>query len=118
MNTCENCGRTSESVEIAKLSICNHTAQLCVTCTHILSQVSNKERFFSLVRNKNAQSSNNDMQKVHKQLTALISIGLLLIACIGSIGIVQNTNLFSVMTVQQPEHQVEYLSFAILNQYK
>lgn len=116
--TCENCSRTSESVEIVKLSIRNHTAQLCVTCAQILSQVTNEDRFFSLVRNKSAQSSNNDMQKVHKQLSALIGVGLIFIACIVSIGIMQNTDIINTMTMQQLEQHIEYLSFANLNQFK
>lgn len=116
--TCENCGRTSEYVEITNLSIRNHTAQLCVTCAQILSQVTNHERFLTLVRNKSALSSNKEMQKVHKQISALIGVGVLFIACIASVGIVKNVDLITAMIMQQPEQQVEYLSFAVLNQLK
>lgn len=116
--TCENCGRTSEVVEITKLTICNHTAQLCVTCAQILSQVTNHERFLSLVRSKGVVSSNKEMQKVHKQLSALIGVGVFFIACIASIGIVKNVDFISAMMIQQPDQQVEYLSFAVLNKFK
>ncbi|MEO4054584.1 DNA polymerase III subunit delta [Solibacillus sp. CAU 1738] len=115
--TCENCGRTTESVELNKLVISGHVAHVCIMCAHVLSQGTNRERFFSLVRNKNVQSSNSEMQIIHQKLSAMILVGLFFIVCIAGFGVAQNINTFSEIPVQHAEQQIEYLTFAVLNRF-
>ncbi|WP_332648516.1 DNA polymerase III subunit delta [Lysinibacillus sp. 54212] len=114
---CENCGRTNSVAEIICMSIQGHVAELCVTCTHILSQASNQDRFLSIVRQKTAQQSNAEMKRVHRLLTGLIAVGMLAIVVIaGVVGAAEN--LGTVVDQSKDHSNIEYLSFAILNQFK
>ena len=111
--TCENCGRTN--LEIETLSIDGHVAEVCLMCAYVLAQ--NKERFLQLVRSKTAHHSNEEMKQQHKLLSSLIAVGIVGVFAIIGIGIVENLNTFP-GTTATIEQNTEYLSFAILNQFK
>ena len=111
--TCENCGRTN--LEIETLSIDGHVAEVCLMCAYVLAQ--NKERFLQLVRSKTASNSNEEMKQQHKLLSNLIAVGIVGIFAIIGIGIAENLNTFP-GTTATIEQNTEYLSFAILNQFK
>ncbi|WP_154661607.1 hypothetical protein [Bacillus ndiopicus] len=113
MNCCENCGRAANIVEMNKLSIEGHVAELCVACHYVLAQESQRARFFTLVRSKDKQSSNSEMQKVHRQLSLLIGAGIFVIACLSGVAIADNMDILQTASVQQ-QH---YLTFAELNRY-
>ena len=111
--TCENCGRTE--LEIQTLRIDDHVAAVCLMCAHVLAQ--NKERFLQLVRSKTADHSNEEMKEKHKLLSRLIAVGIVGGLAIIGIGIAENLNAFS-GTTAIIEQNTEYLSFAILKQFK
>ena len=117
---CENCGRSSEQVEIEQLSLRGHVATLCLTCTRILCQTTNEERFIQLVRKKNIKSSNIEMQKIHKTLSALIAVGTLFVVVIFAFGVVKNVETVASIfeNVDSLKQKNEYLSFGFLNQFK
>lgn len=87
---CENCERTNESIEIQRVTVNQHTAMLCQACAHILTLPKNNNRFFQLVRKKNMDDSNKEMQKVHQLLSAFIAVGALFLVVIVAAGIAQN----------------------------
>ena len=111
--TCENCGRTN--LEIETLRIDGHVAEVCLMCAYVLAQ--NKERFLQLVRSKTASNSNEEMKQQHKLLSSLITVGIVGIFAIIGIGIAENLNTFP-GTTATIEQNTEYLSFAILKQFK
>lgn len=111
--TCENCGRTN--LEIEKLKIDGHMAEVCLMCAYVLAQ--NKERFLQLMRSKTADHSNEEMKEKHKLLSSLIVVGVVGIFAIVGIGVAENLNTFP-GTTASIEQNTEYLSFAILNQFK
>ena len=117
---CENCGRSSEVVEIEQLTLRGHIAQVCVTCAHILSQPTNEKRFFQLVRRKNSDASNPEMKKVHQLMSTLIAVGMLMIVTLVTFGVVQNfdTVLGISADADSLKQTHDYLSFALLNQFK
>lgn len=87
---CENCNRTIESIKLQRVTIHQHTAMLCLACAHILTLPNNKNRFFQLVRKKQMNDSNKEMQKVHRLLSAFIAVGALFLVVIATAGIAQN----------------------------
>ncbi|KYG90711.1 hypothetical protein A0U40_06990 [[Bacillus] sp. KCTC 13219] len=109
MNCCENCGRVAGIVEINQLTIEGHVAELCLACHYVLAQESQRARFFTLVRSKDKQTSNSEMQKVHRNLSFLIATGVFAIACLSGIVIVDNLDLLQTASAQN------YLTFAELN---
>ena len=111
--TCENCGRTN--IEMETLRIDGHVAELCVTCAYVLAQ--NQERFFKMIRSKSMKQSNVAMKKQHKLLSGLIVAGLVGIFAIIGVGMAENLNMFP-GTTEAIEQNTEYLTFAILNQFK
>ena len=111
--TCENCGRTN--LEIETLRMDGHVAEVCLMCAYVLAQ--NKERFLQLVRSKTASNSNEEMKQQHKLLSGLIAVGIVGIFAIIGIGIAENLNTFP-GTTATIEQNTEYLSFAILKQFK
>ena len=117
---CENCGRSSEVVEIEQLTLRGHIAQVCVTCAHILSQPTNEKHFFQLVRRKNSDASNPEMKKVHQLMSTLIAVGILMIVTLAAFGVVQNLDTFPGMAADTDslKQTHDYLSFALLNQFK
>lgn len=117
---CENCGRSSEIVEIEQLTLRGHVAQVCVTCVHILSQTTNEKRFFQLVRRKNSKDSNPEMKKIHQLMSALIAVGMLMIVTLVTFGVVQNLDTFQgiVADTDALKQTHDYMSFALLNQFK
>ena len=78
--SCENCGRTTEYVQVNLVTIERHSANLCLACAHVLSMPPQQERFFKLVRKKDVKESNEEMQKAHRLLSSLISVGTVFIA--------------------------------------
>ena len=113
---CENCGRTNSVAEIVSMSIQGHVAELCVTCAHILSQVNQRERFLSIVRQKTAQQSNTEMKRVHRLLSGLIVVGLLAIVIITGAGVAENIG--TSVGHSTDSSNTEYLSFSNLNGFK
>ena len=111
--TCENCGRTE--LEIETLRMDGHVAEVCLMCAYVLAQ--NKERFLQLVRSKTASNSNEEMKQQHKLLSGLLTVGIVGIFAIIGVGIAENLNAFA-GTTATIEQNTEYLSFAILNQFK
>ena len=111
--TCENCGRTN--LEIETLRIDGHVAEVCLMCAYVLAQ--NKDRFLQLVRSKTAEHSNEEMKQKHKLLSSLIVVGVVGIFAIVGVGMIENLNTFP-GTTASIEQNTEYLSFAILNQFK
>ena len=111
--TCENCGRTN--LEIEKLTIDGHVAEVCLMCAYVLAQ--NKERFLQLVRSKTAHHSNEEMKRKHKLLSSLIVVGLVGVFAIVCVGIAGNLNT-STATTATTEQNTEHLSFAILKQFE
>lgn len=105
--TCENCRR--QHMEIAALTIDGHTAALCVTCQHVLTQ--NKERFLQLVRSKGKSESNDVMKRKHRILSALLVAGMTGIALVIGVGTAERIGGFN-----ESPSQTEYLSFALLKQ--
>lgn len=77
---CENCGRTTEYVQVDFVVIARHSAQLCLACAHVLSMPHQHERFFKLVRKKDVKQSNVEMQKAHRLLSGFIAVGATLAA--------------------------------------
>lgn len=109
-NCCENCQRAANIVEINQLCIEGHVAELCVACHIVLAQESQRTRFFTLVRSKDKQSSNNEMQKIHRKLSLLIATGIFAIACASGVAIVEHMDILQTAST-------EYLTFAELNRY-
>lgn len=107
--TCENCRRPQ--TEIETLTIDGHTANLCVTCQHILAR--NKERFLQLVRSKTRAASNEEMKRKHSILSVLLVAGMAGVAFIVGIGAAETIGIF---TESPSVSQTEYLSFALLKQ--
>ena len=116
--SCENCGRSNDVVEIEKLTIRGHIADLCLTCAHVLSY--NEPNFFSLVRGKSEQQSNSEMKKVHAMLSTLLMVGMFFIVIVAAYGVAQYLPSFPGEAVSNDtlKQQSEYVSFYLLNQLK
>lgn len=97
---CENCGRTSESIQVQPVTMSKHMAFLCLACTHVFTLPKNKNRFIELVRSKNMQQSNKEMQKVHQLLSTFIAVGMLLVVAVVTAGIIQYYDL-TILAVQE-----------------
>ena len=107
--SCENCGRPH--MELASLTLDGHTAELCVTCQHILAK--NKGRFLQLVRSKTKAESSDEMEWTHAMLSGLLVAGMAGVVLVMGIGTAERTGIF---TESPPVGQTEYLSFALLKQ--
>lgn len=118
--TCENCGRSSERVEIEQLSIRGHIADLCLTCAHLLSQSHNHDSFFSIVRNKTADQSNSEMKKVHTLLSTFLLVGMFFIVVVVALGVSQNLDTFpgTAIPTDDVKQQSEYISLYLQYQLK
>lgn len=94
--SCENCGRTTEYVLIDIVTIQHHSAHLCLACAHVLSSPQQQARFFKLVRQKNANHANAEMQQAHRFITRMITFGSALAAvAIMAIGVTQGYDVFA-----------------------
>lgn len=88
--SCENCGRTTEYVQIDLITIQHHSAQLCLACAHVLSFPQQQARFFKLVRQKKIQHSNSEMQQAHRLISRMIGGGSVLAAvAVMAVGVTQ-----------------------------
>ncbi|MEK4427003.1 DNA polymerase III subunit delta [Solibacillus sp. FSL K6-1523] len=114
---CENCGRSNESVTISNHTIHQHVAQLCPTCTHILSLSTNEVRFLQLARKKNKQTSNTEMQKIHQKLSILLAVAGLFVTIVVAAAVTQSmeTHAFTDLYVNESKAN-SYLSFAYINE--
>lgn len=114
---CENCGRSNHSGAISKHTNQQHVAQLCLTCAHVFSLPANEGRFLQLVRKKTKQTSNPEMQKVHKKLSFLLAVAGLFLTIIAAAAVSHSVNLKSYYDIYFHEQETdEYLSFASLNE--
>lgn len=88
--SCENCGRTTEYVQVDLVTIQQHSAYLCLACAHVLSLSQQQNRFFKLVRQKDAQHANAEMQQAHRHISRMITFGsVLAAAAVMAIGVTQ-----------------------------
>lgn len=115
---CENCNRTNESFQLNRVTLNHHTANLCLTCEHVLTLPRNEGRFFQLIRNKKRQHSNIEMQKAHRILSAFIAVGVLLLVVIAAMAVTQSNN-FSNQAFQeiQSDPMIQQLSFLHLKSF-
>ena len=113
---CENCGRTTEAVEIEAIAIQHHKAQLCITCAHVLTLPKNEARFLQLVRKNIHKESNKEMQKVHQLMSVLLAVGVLFLVIIAAAGVSQGLDFVSWST-GEVEQDTEYVSFVDINDY-
>ena len=114
---CENCGRTADAVELENIAIKHHTAQLCVTCAHVLTLPKNEARLLQLVRKNTCKESNKDMQKVHQVMSLLLAVGALFLVIIAAAGVSQGFEFVSWSTDRLDETITEYISFVDINDY-
>ena len=118
MCSCDSCGRKQENVEIEQHTVNGYVAELCYMCAHVLLQPSNQKRLFELINRKDSQSSNSEMQKVHKKLSQLITIGAASVIVMGVLAALQTDSLtYLLASFPQIEQAKEYLSFAYINKY-
>ena len=95
---CENCGRTTEYVQVDFVVIARHSAQLCLACTHVLSMPHQHDRFFKLIRKKDVKQSNAEMQKAHQLLSGFIGVGATLaVVAIAVVGMTQGIEVASTL---------------------
>lgn len=112
--SCENCGRTTEYVQVELVTIQRHSAQLCLACAHVLSSPQQQARFFKLIRQKNAQQSNAEMQQAHRLVSRFIALGSVLAAvAVMAIGVTQGFDVTTVVsnTFDSAQSVNETLSF-------
>lgn len=96
--SCENCGRTTEYVQIDLVTIQHHSVHLCLACAHVLSLPQQQARFFKLVWQKNAQHSNTEMQQAHRLVSRMIGVGSVLAAvAVMAVGVTQGFDLTSLV---------------------
>ncbi|AWE08690.1 DNA polymerase III subunit delta [Lysinibacillus sp. 2017] len=115
---CENCGRSTEVVEIETVVLNNHIAQLCLACTHVLTLPKNESRFLQLVRKKGRKESNKEMQKAHKVLSLFLALGTLFLVMIAAAGVSQGLDFATWLEVNSHyEIATEYVSFVEINNY-
>ncbi|MEG0384728.1 DNA polymerase III subunit delta [Solibacillus cecembensis] len=114
---CENCGRSNQSVTVKNHTIHQHVARLCPTCTHILSLPTNEGRFLQLVRTKNKQTSNTEMQKIHQKLSMFLAVGGLFVTIIAAAVVTQSMETYAFTDLYVNESKANsYLSFAYINE--
>ena len=117
--SCENCGRTNESVQIDALTIKQHTAQLCLACAHVLSLPNNEARFLQLVRKKGVKQSNQEMQKAHRILSAFIVVGAMFLVILVAAGISQAVDFTTVASpdigATQTDRQLTFIQLKRLD---
>ena len=112
--SCENCGRTTEYVLIDIVTIQHHSAHLCLACAHVLSSPQQQARFFKLVRQKNANHANAEMQQAHRFITRIITFGsALAAAAVMAIGVTQGYDIsaFASNSVEVAQSVDETLTF-------
>lgn len=113
---CENCGRTTEYVMVDCVTIARHTAQLCLACAHVLSMPHQRERFFKLVRKKDAKQSNTEMQKAHRLLSGFIAVGVTLAAVtVAVVGMTQGIELASTLNFTPNSETLTFLNLKSFN---
>lgn len=114
---CENCGRSNQSAAIENHTIHKHVALLCPTCIHILSLPTNEVRFLQLARKKSKQTSNTEMQKIHKKLSMLLAVAGLFLTIIAATVVTQSLEIHAFSNFYVNESETDnYLSFAYINE--
>ena len=113
---CENCGRTTEYVQVDCVTIARHSAQLCLACAHVLSMPHQHERFFKLVRKKDVKQSNAEMQKAHRLLSRFIAVGATLAAVtVAVVGMTQGIDLASTLNFTPDSDTLTFLNLKSFN---
>ena len=114
--SCENCGRTTEYVQVALVTIERHSAQLCLACEHVLSMPQQHERFFKLVRKKDVKQSNEDMQKAHRVLSRFIAVGTMFAAVtVAAVGMTQGFDMASTLDFATNPEPLTFLNLKSFN---
>lgn len=83
---CENCGRANDTLQMNKITVNQHTALLCLACTHILTSAKNEQRFIHLVRSKSKGNASSEMREVHRLLSAMLVVGTVFLAATVTVG--------------------------------
>ena len=113
---CENCGRTTEYVQVDFVVIARHSAQLCLACTHVLSMPHQHERFFKLVRKKDVKQSNVEMQKAHRLLSGFIAVGATLAAVtVAVVSMTQGIEVASTLDFAMDSETLTFLNLKSFN---
>lgn len=113
---CENCGRTTEYVQVDFVTIERHSAQLCLACTHLLSMPHQRERFLQLVRKKDVNQSNVKMQKAHRLLSGFIAVGATLAAVtVAVVSMTQGIDMTSTLDFTPDSETLTFLNLKSFN---
>lgn len=113
---CENCARTTEYVQVNVVTIKRHSAQLCLACAHVLSMPRQHERFLQLVRKKDVNQSNREMQKAHRLLSGFIAVGATLAAVtVAVIGMTQGIDMASTLDFTSDSEILTFLNLKSFN---